>query len=98
MLSTWSGRSAGAPDPPSHERVSVTSTSRASLAGSLPLALLLALAPAAPAPAQQVPSTPPSPQDVLGWEPKIDLREGIRRTLPYFRAELERHDAKARTM
>jgi dTDP-glucose 4,6-dehydratase len=34
----------------------------------------------------------------LGWEPAIQLREGIRRTLPYFRAELERHDAKARTI
>ena len=37
-------------------------------------------------------------RDVLGWEPKIELREGIRRTLPHFREELERHDAKARTI
>ncbi|MGD8870514.1 MAG: SDR family oxidoreductase [Gemmatimonadota bacterium] len=37
-------------------------------------------------------------RDVLGWEPKIELREGIQRTLPYFREELERHDAKARTI
>jgi dTDP-glucose 4,6-dehydratase len=37
-------------------------------------------------------------RDVLGWDPKIELREGIRRTLPYFREELERHDAKARTI
>ena len=35
---------------------------------------------------------------LLGWEPRVDLREGIRKTLPYFRAELERHDAKARTI
>jgi nucleoside-diphosphate-sugar epimerase len=26
---------------------------------------------------------------VLGWEPAIDLREGLRRTIPYFRALLE---------
>jgi len=37
-------------------------------------------------------------RDVLGWEPKVGLRDGIRRTLPYFRAELDRHDAKARTI
>jgi dTDP-glucose 4,6-dehydratase len=37
-------------------------------------------------------------REVLQWEPKIDLREGIRRTLPYFKAELERHDAVARTI
>jgi dTDP-glucose 4,6-dehydratase len=37
-------------------------------------------------------------RDVLGWEPKVDLREGIRKTLPYFRDELDRHDAKARTI
>ena len=37
-------------------------------------------------------------RDVLGWEPQVGLREGIRLTLPYFRDELERHDAKARTM
>jgi dTDP-glucose 4,6-dehydratase len=35
---------------------------------------------------------------VLGWEPRVTLREGIRRTLPYFRAQLERRDAKARTI
>jgi dTDP-glucose 4,6-dehydratase len=34
----------------------------------------------------------------LGWEPKVTLREGIRRTLPYFEAQLEQHDAKARTI
>ncbi len=37
-------------------------------------------------------------RDLLGWEPRIQLREGIRRTLPYFRDELERHDARARTI
>ncbi len=35
---------------------------------------------------------------VLGWEPKVPLRQGIQKTLPYFQAELERHDAKARTI
>jgi dTDP-glucose 4,6-dehydratase len=35
---------------------------------------------------------------VLGWEPQVSLREGIRRTLPYFRAQLEEHDARARTI
>jgi len=34
----------------------------------------------------------------LGWEPKVELREGIRRTIPYFREQLERTDAKARTI
>lgn len=34
----------------------------------------------------------------LGWEPAIELREGIGRTIPYFRDELDRHDAKARTI
>ena len=37
-------------------------------------------------------------RDVLGWEPQIQLLEGIRRTIPFFRSELERHDAKARTI
>ena len=37
-------------------------------------------------------------RDLLGWEPKVDLRTGVRQTLPYFRKELERHDAKARTI
>jgi len=32
-------------------------------------------------------------RSVLGWEPRIALREGIQRTLPYFRLQLERHDA-----
>ncbi len=37
-------------------------------------------------------------RDLLGWEPEVDLREGIRQTLPYFRSELEKHGAKARTI
>ncbi len=37
-------------------------------------------------------------RDVLGWEPKVQLREGIRLTLPYFREQLEKHDARARTI
>ena len=35
---------------------------------------------------------------LLGWEPTVDLREGIRQTLPFFREQLSRHDAKARTI
>jgi nucleoside-diphosphate-sugar epimerase len=37
-------------------------------------------------------------RELLGWEPQIDLRAGIRRTLPYFRAQLEKGDARARTI
>jgi dTDP-glucose 4,6-dehydratase len=37
-------------------------------------------------------------KELLGWEPKVQLREGIRETLPFFRTELERHDARARTI
>ena len=37
-------------------------------------------------------------RDVLGWEPVTQLREGIRKTIPSFREELKRHDAKARTI
>jgi dTDP-glucose 4,6-dehydratase len=36
-------------------------------------------------------------RELLDWEPRVPLREGIRKTLPYFRGELERHDARART-
>jgi len=39
-----------------------------------------------------------SARTVLGWEPQVQLRDGIRRTLPYFRSQLEQHDAKARTI
>ena len=34
----------------------------------------------------------------LNWHPEIDLREGIRKTIPFFAEQLERHDAKARTI
>ncbi|MEX2467633.1 MAG: UDP-glucuronic acid decarboxylase family protein [Gemmatimonadota bacterium] len=37
-------------------------------------------------------------RDVLGWEPKVQLREGIQKTIPYFREQLEKHDARARTI
>jgi len=37
-------------------------------------------------------------REVLGWEPQVQLREGIRRTIPFFEAEVVRHDAKARTL
>jgi len=37
-------------------------------------------------------------RELLGWEPVVDLREGIRQTLPYFRAALEGADMKARTI
>ena len=37
-------------------------------------------------------------KDVLGWEPKVSLREGLRRTIPYFRALVERGEARARTL
>ncbi len=35
---------------------------------------------------------------VLGWEPKVSLREGLRRTIPYFRELVERGDGRARTV
>jgi dTDP-glucose 4,6-dehydratase len=35
---------------------------------------------------------------VLGWEPNVKLRDGIRRTIPYFQTQLELHDARARTI
>jgi dTDP-glucose 4,6-dehydratase len=35
---------------------------------------------------------------VLGWEPKISLREGLRRTIPYFRELVHTQDASARTL
>ena len=37
-------------------------------------------------------------REVLGWEPKVEIRDGIRRTLPFFEEELARHDARARTI
>ena len=35
---------------------------------------------------------------LLDWEPGVDLREGIGLTIPHFRSEVERHDARARTI
>ncbi len=35
---------------------------------------------------------------ILAWEPKVDLREGIRRTIPYFRERVQADDARARTL
>ena len=37
-------------------------------------------------------------REILGWEPIMDLRTGIRETLPFLREQLTRHDAKARTI
>ena len=36
--------------------------------------------------------------EVLGWEPKVEIREGIRRTLPFFEQELACREARARTI
>jgi len=35
---------------------------------------------------------------VLGWEPSIQLEEGLTLTIPYFREMVAAHDARARTM
>jgi dTDP-glucose 4,6-dehydratase len=35
---------------------------------------------------------------VLDWEPKVELRAGLARTIPYFRALVEREGAMARTL
>ncbi|MCG6956897.1 MAG: SDR family oxidoreductase [Gemmatimonadetes bacterium] len=37
-------------------------------------------------------------RSVLGWEPKISLADGLRRTIPYFRELVDRGDARARTL
>jgi len=29
-------------------------------------------------------------EEILGWEPEVDLPEGIRRTIPFLKAQLER--------
>ena len=34
----------------------------------------------------------------LGWSPSVDLRAGLRRTIPYFRDLLKHADAKSRTL
>jgi dTDP-glucose 4,6-dehydratase len=37
-------------------------------------------------------------RDVLGWEPLTTLREGLKRTIPYFRQLVESENAQARPM
>jgi len=37
-------------------------------------------------------------RELLGWEPRVALAEGLRRTIPYFREMVQRHDATARTI
>ena len=37
-------------------------------------------------------------RDVLGWEPGTSLREGLEKTIPYFRDLVSREDARARTL
>lgn len=37
-------------------------------------------------------------RDVLGWEPRTTLREGLEKTIPYFRDLVSREDARARTL
>ena len=34
-------------------------------------------------------------QNLLGWAPKVPLHEGLAKTIPYFRAELERTQSLA---
>jgi len=37
-------------------------------------------------------------RELLGWEPSIPLREGLKRTIPWFRGQVEAHDARARVL
>ncbi|HEX8694186.1 MAG TPA: UDP-glucuronic acid decarboxylase family protein [Longimicrobium sp.] len=37
-------------------------------------------------------------REVLGWEPKVELEEGLQRTIPHFQKLVERTDATARTL
>lgn len=37
-------------------------------------------------------------RSVLGWEPRIDLEEGLRKTIPYFRTLVAEQNALARTL
>jgi len=37
-------------------------------------------------------------RELLGWEPSVDLEEGLARTIPDFREMVERRDAEARTL
>jgi len=35
-------------------------------------------------------------REILGWEPSVSLREGLERTIPYFRKRVEAEDVRAR--
>jgi len=37
-------------------------------------------------------------RELLGWEPQVGLREGVRRTIPYFRKLVKEEDAGARVL
>jgi dTDP-glucose 4,6-dehydratase len=37
-------------------------------------------------------------RDLLGWEPRVSLREGVRRTVPYFQKLVDLGTAEARTL
>jgi dTDP-glucose 4,6-dehydratase len=37
-------------------------------------------------------------RQVLGWEPRVPLREGLEKTIPYFREQVAEHGAGARTL
>jgi dTDP-glucose 4,6-dehydratase len=37
-------------------------------------------------------------REVLGWEPRVELRDGLERTIPYFRRLVEDADATARIL
>jgi dTDP-glucose 4,6-dehydratase len=37
-------------------------------------------------------------RELLGWAPRVDLREGIRQTIPYFEKLVKEEDAGARTL
>jgi dTDP-glucose 4,6-dehydratase len=37
-------------------------------------------------------------REVLGWAPRVRLREGLQRTIPYFQKMVARDDARARTL
>jgi dTDP-glucose 4,6-dehydratase len=37
-------------------------------------------------------------REILGWTPRIDLDEGLEKTIPHFREHVERHDASARVL
>jgi dTDP-glucose 4,6-dehydratase len=37
-------------------------------------------------------------REILGWEPRVSLEEGLRRTLPYFRKLVEEEGASARAL